>query len=370
MAKHILDGMNLEQVLDFAELHQLDKNHDEELGLILLDYNQINTPKHSAPSWQCRGVIYDIDSKKVVCRPVDRFFNLGESPAQQDRFNWDNFTAFEKVDGSLIKVWFWNGEWHIGTRGTMFADSMCWNTLTPEAEQISFRDLFLRTLGMTSEDWFSWSSKTLDTSFTHLFELCTNENRVVTKYDTDRIYAITSVHNESGMNMFTMHQKEFNAVGIMEIPKHDVSSKDGIQEKANQLRNLVEGFVLWDGHNRIKVKSEIYVAAHHLRGNNSMNPRRALDIVFKGEVDEVLAYFPEWTDYLRGWQDKWDNLLVDTVIAWEDFKHIESQKDFALAIKDLPSKSILFEKRKDPSKTIKEHLNGTRDGYKYSLMGV
>ena len=113
MAKHILDGMTLEQVLEFAELHQLDKNYDEDRGLILLDYNQINTPKHAAPAWQCRGVIYDLEFQQVVCRPVDRFFNLGGSPAQQDNFNWNNFTAFEKVDGFLIKVWFWNGQRHI-----------------------------------------------------------------------------------------------------------------------------------------------------------------------------------------------------------------------------------------------------------------
>lgn len=369
---HIVEGMDLEQVKEFAESLSLACKIHETFPLVLLDYSQIDTPKNDPRGWDCRGVIYNYETKKVVCRPMARFFNLGEQPDQQDNFNWNCYTAMEKVDGSLIKVWFHEEteQWQIATRGTMFADSKCWNTLTPEAEQITFRELFLRTIGMNDQQWVEWSNATFQEGFTYLFELCAMDNRVVTRYDTDRVYELCAVSNHHGTNMFNMHMKEFRQAGILPVPIHPMHSREEIQQKANELKNLTEGFVLWDGRNRIKVKSEIYVAVHHMRGESGMNPRRALDIVFKGEVDEVSLYFPEWEEYLRGWQQKWEMLIVDTIVNWHEHKMIESQKDFALAIKDLPSKSILFEKRKNPDVKIRELFNNARENYKYGLMGV
>jgi hypothetical protein len=369
---HLIEGMNLEEIKEFAAGLSLACKVHETQPLVLLDYSQIDTPKNDPSGWDCRGVIYNHETKKVVCRPMSRFFNLGEQPVQQERFNWNSYTAMEKVDGSMIKVWFYedSGEWEIATRGTMFGESNCWNTLTPEAEQISFRDLFLRTLGMSSEQWVSWAEKNLDKNFTYIFELCAMDNRVVTRYETDRIYEICAVSNFYGTNMFNLHMKEFREAGIMPIPLHPMHSRDEIQQKANELKNLTEGFVLWDGKNRIKVKSEIYVAVHHMRGESGMNPRRALDIVFKGEVDEVVVYFPEWEEYLRGWEQKWNRLMLETINAWLGNHHLETQKEFALAIKDIPAKSILFEKRKNPQTSISDLFQNTRENYKYGLMGV
>lgn len=373
MSQHFMVGFAREEVEQFAASRLMNIKFDDEYNLVLLDYSQIDTPKNDHHTWDCRGIIYDHGTGQVVCRTMPRFFNLGEMGDLHQNFRWDGFTAFEKVDGSMIKVWYHpqRAQWFIATRGTMYAESECWNTLVPDAGKITFRDLFLRTLNIyDDEQWDAWSKSTLDVGFTYIFELCCSENRVVTRYANDRIYDICAICNDTGMTMFSTKRKEFAEVGILEVPQHSITSREHIQEQANALKDLVEGFVLWDGHMRIKVKSATYVAVHHMRGEGGMSPKRAMDIVLKGEVDEVVAYFPEWEEYLRTWEAKWRDVHDSAIAAWESVKDIESQKDFALAIQHLAGKSALFTKRKNPEMSFEQIFGDMRDSHCYNLVGA
>ena len=54
---------------------------------------------------------------QYVCRPFDKFFNVGEVNAAD--IDWSTAQVREKVDGSLMKIWFDNGDWHLSTNGTL-----------------------------------------------------------------------------------------------------------------------------------------------------------------------------------------------------------------------------------------------------------
>ena len=98
------------------------KEYKEE-GLIVLNYNMFVTPKDNEFGKQCRGVILDTKAFNYVCRPFDRFFNHGEEGAGVG-LNWakHKISVREKVDGSLVKVYWWNNQWNVATRGTAFAE--------------------------------------------------------------------------------------------------------------------------------------------------------------------------------------------------------------------------------------------------------
>jgi tRNA splicing ligase len=50
-----------------------------ESGLVVLNYNQINSPKYDPIVMECRGLILDSkDSWKIVAKSFRRFFNYGE----------------------------------------------------------------------------------------------------------------------------------------------------------------------------------------------------------------------------------------------------------------------------------------------------
>lgn len=65
----------------------------------------------------CRGLVTD-DKGNVVARPFKKFFNIEEG-----RFTpTEKFEVFEKMDGSLGIVFWYNNEWHIATRGSFTSD--------------------------------------------------------------------------------------------------------------------------------------------------------------------------------------------------------------------------------------------------------
>ena len=54
--------------------------------------------------WQC------------VARPFDKFFNHGEDLAAD--VDWDTAVAYEKLDGTLVFLYEYDGEWLVGSTGT------------------------------------------------------------------------------------------------------------------------------------------------------------------------------------------------------------------------------------------------------------
>lgn len=44
---------------------------------------------------------------RVVCRPFDKFFNSKEAEHKLEPLDWATARAYEKVDGSLIKCYFY-----------------------------------------------------------------------------------------------------------------------------------------------------------------------------------------------------------------------------------------------------------------------
>ena len=55
-----------------------------------------------------RGVILDPEAKRVVASPFPKFFNVGE---KADSIPNLPFETFEKLDGSLIILFYHKGEW-------------------------------------------------------------------------------------------------------------------------------------------------------------------------------------------------------------------------------------------------------------------
>jgi len=70
-------------------------------NLVLLDYDQIESPKTHPIVVECRSLILAMDTLEVVSRKFDRFFNLGEAPELYQDFDFDRAVVMEKADGCL-----------------------------------------------------------------------------------------------------------------------------------------------------------------------------------------------------------------------------------------------------------------------------
>ena len=65
---------------------------------------------------EARGIIIDITEQRVVCWPFDKFFNVQEQYAAD--IDWQSARVLEKIDGSMIKLFWYKGAWHFATSST------------------------------------------------------------------------------------------------------------------------------------------------------------------------------------------------------------------------------------------------------------
>lgn len=318
-------------------------------GVWVVDYCQINSPRLHPVVDECRGIVICRETLKVVCWPFRRFYNLGEYPENEKSFDWKTAHCSNKEDGSLIKTYFFDGKWRIATRGTAFGNNTITN-LIGESCEISFRDLFLRAIGMDYRQFQLDMSMRYREDCNVFFELCTKENRVVTRYEQDKVFCL-GIRGANDPAVAPMTQ--VLCVHYFLCPawawtaeEHPMSTFDEALHYTQGLKDLKEGLVLCDGNGkRLKVKSPTYVIAHHVRGN-SMNGKRAVDLIVMNEHHEFISYFPEYEEFIMKFSERLDKLKSDCGFYTYNLKDVESQKDFAMAVKDLPFSGILFSMRK------------------------
>jgi T4 RnlA family RNA ligase len=306
-------------------------------GLIVLSYNQINSPKTHPVVMECRGLILEyVDSEfKVVCRPFKRFFNHGEAPDTLTDFSFDRSEVMEKPDGSLIKCFHHDGKWEIATRGTAYAESENYTGA-------KFRSMVLESLSMDETEFqYECSHSGLDVNATHLYEFTSPDNRIVTPYEKAELVYLGSVCSETG-SIF-----DGNTLSVRDAESYPLSSLEDCVKAAAELDGLKEGFVVRDlkSGQMVKIKSPLYVAAHHLRGDHGLTPKKIIKLVVTNETAEYLSYFAEDEVKVKPYQLQWDIIKASITIEYEANKLIDDKKEFALKVKDLPYSAVLFQSK-------------------------
>lgn len=306
---------------------------------VVLNYSQIDSPKTHPVVVECRGIILD-NEHNVICRPFDRFFNLGEAPNTQASLNMAKAITFEKVDGSLIKIYHHKNKWEIATRGTAFAESNC------NGFDMSFRELVLKALQTDEQGFQERANMFLNKDVTYCAEVTSMENRVVTRYNGYQLHYLGARVTSTGEYVREQELENVLSFGAKNIKKYSFENNEQAIAAVNALGGLQEGFVVWqDGVPIAKIKADAYVAVHHIRGDG-LTPKRISELVLSGEEEEYLTYFNEDRVHIQPYIDAFERLKVDIVSVWEDVQNIAKQKEFALAIKDKVFAPAIFTARK------------------------
>jgi len=108
---------------------------------VLLKYNQIDSDMSKEEVQDCRGLILEKDTWKVMSLAFRKFFNSAEGHAS--RVDYLTAWIWEKCDGSLIQLyWDWNeGKWFAGTTGMAEAEGE-----VNDKANTSFAKLFWETI--------------------------------------------------------------------------------------------------------------------------------------------------------------------------------------------------------------------------------
>jgi T4 RnlA family RNA ligase len=337
-----LSGSWKDRISHVANEHGLDTSINEELGLCIFNYCQINSVKTDKLAQQCRGLILELDTWNIVARSFDRFFNLGECVELQKDFDWSNYFCNEKIDGSLMSLWNYNGTWFVSTRGS-FADQK------PNGASLTWAEMFWGAFG--NKDVL----KLLNSDYTYVFEFVSPYTKVVREYPNIDIVLLSVVDNKYGelspvrVN-FVSSQYGFKRpqVYTFKSPKEILDWLDCNGE----FDPTFEGFVLRDASGlRIKVKSQKYVLLHRTRNNGQiLLPKNLVPYILNNEIDELIVYFNDLIPIVENIKQKLEIELSELLSIYDRFKNLDSQKDFANSVKGFKFSSILFKARKTGEK--------------------
>lgn len=338
----LLNGGTLEDLK--ARYHVQARPHGVYPNLVSLKYNQVESPMGEPIVQRCRGIVLDRDDDwRAISRPFDKFFNYGEGHAAP--IDWSTAVVQEKLDGSLMSVYHYDGAWHVASSGTPDAGG------DVNGSDFTFADLFWQVF---EEKGYALPA---DEDTTYMFELMTRWNRVVVPHAENRLVLIGIRNRDTGAEDSVYAPSNITWDIVKSFPLHTATDIERTFQTLDPLKQ--EGYVVVDSaFRRVKVKHPGYVAIHHMR--DGFGPKRALEIVRTGESSELLTHFPEWKPDVDRIRFEFDGLVEELEATYERIKAAETQKAFALEATKTRCSAALFQLRAGKVASVREALAGMR----------
>lgn len=230
---------------------------------------------------QARGIVVD-DLGNVVSRPFNKFFNLSEGKTNVT----DDYVIYEKLDGSFIQLFYYEGVWVVSSRGSFTSEQAVW----------------------AQEMLENYNLDLLSTEFTYCFELIKKENRIVVKYNFEGLILTGAFHICSGIEI------EIDLIPIFEKVER-YSSDASLLELHTLIKDDEEGFVIrFSNGERCKIKGAEYLRLH--KAMSEMSTTAVWECLKNGtSVTEKLQDFPdEWFHLIREYEQELIQNSIDLFI--------------------------------------------------------
>lgn len=334
-------------IVTYLKKHGFDKTvNDFKLKIksypskILFKYDQLVSPAIMAnkEAQECRGIVLEKGTWKLLSMAFEKFFNSGESNAHS--IDWETARVLEKLDGSLLSVYYdWNDlTWYAATTGTANGEGEINNKLGT-----SFNKLFWETV----KEKYNLDASKLTKGYTYAFELTTPYNIVVKPHGESSATLLTV------RNLETLEEVSFDelteiakSLGVPRVKQYDLSANN-VGVLLNTFKDMVwhdEGYVVVDANfNRVKIKNPAYVAVHHLKGKTAEH--NIMAIVKTNEIEEFATTFPDRKDELFKLKENYDKLVEHLNDAWDELKECrpknitpQEKKKYAQAVFEVCAK--------------------------------
>lgn len=331
-------------------------------NMVLFKYDQVNSDFHEPIVREARGIILENKTWKILRLAFYKFFNYGEELAPKN-LNWVLASGTEKIDGSLMSVFWYNGHWRLASNGTIDAfkamvsvfDAM--GTLTDE--KISFGEIFESVMPLSAFEDFN-----MDINVCYTFELTSPKTQVVIKYDKPGLHIISARYMNTLIEEYypaKLLPDEMIEKYHIQIPQRvQCGNMDEYRKFVDEMGDDHEGIVVFDGIERVKMKTSEYLVRHYYKCNG-VNLERLANVVTANEDSEFLSYFPEYEESVKKLHKYVDRL-----------KKFADTCDGNLAVFDVDLFGIMNniidpkERRKQFASWVMEHFGN--DPYKKGLL--
>lgn len=290
---------------------------------------------------QSRGIILDKNQNwKIISYPYDKFFNYGER--KTNIFDWKNINIFEKLDGSIITLYYYNKSWNIQTNGTPDGKTPIHN------KNVTFEQLFWKIF---KEKKYKLPTKI---NYCYIFELVSPLNRIIVNYKKSDVilHGIRCLDDLKEFSVIKFDTLNWNVVRTIKLDNN-------INKIIKYVNNLDgknnEGIVICDNNfRRLKIKNEEYlrIAYSYLSGNPSL--KTLLKVIFEDEVSEFVTYNQNKITIINEilLVLKLIKSIINNKFHELSFIQFKSTKELAKHIENLWYKSYIFSKVKNPDTNL------------------
>lgn len=260
--------LDLNLMQGYLDKGLITKNDHPSLPLLIWNY----TPKTQYERvWDkvtilCRSLVTDLNGA-VVAKSFDKFFNIEEETC----LPCESFNVYEKLDGSLILVFWYEDNLVVSSRKSFCSDH------AREALEI------LKNYDISC----------LEKNKSYSFELIVPWNRIVCDYGNSRkLVLLAKFDNEGNEYDINEYEDKFPLARVFEF--------DSLNEIKKNIPSNEEGYVIkFKGGKRVKIKGEEYVRMHKLL--SSVTESSILDMLSDGrhqELENILFLLP---DEIHNW---------------------------------------------------------------------
>jgi hypothetical protein len=352
--KFLRDGNSIESLTEKFAINS--KRHLKYTNLVLFKYDQVKSDFTNDIVRECRGIILDeTNDWSIVSRSFDKFFNVQEGNAA--KIDWATAKVLEKVDGSLITLFNYKNAWHCSTTGTPDACGPV------QDFGFTFAELFWKT--------FSDTPLPDDTFKCFFFELTSPYNKIVVRHSEPSLTLLGARCMKTQQELTAQQASKFFP-NIKLVKEFSLGNINDILATLEHMPLTQEGYVIVDkDFNRIKAKSPAYTAAHHLLDSLGSSRRALVEVVLKGEIDEVIAVLPEFKDDLLEMRSRLDAIVYDLEKSYEEIKDISLQKDFAkiAVLSRCPGALFAVRAKKEYAKDFISYIRSLHIDSAVSLLG-
>lgn len=283
----------------------------------------------------CRGLVIEDETNKIIAKGFSKFFNASEHGFEhiQNRMKRLKYNIYEKLDGSLIVLFNYNGEWVTSTNGSFDSD----------------QSLLSKKL-LTDE-----MLNTLDKEFIYLLEYISPLNKIVINYESEELILLAILNRKNNFSEISLDSK---------LNKSCFKKVEKVKIKENLLSNLQsitflnipnkEGFVIvFEDGFRVKLKFEEYVRLHKIK--TELSDKSIL--LFLSEGSSVIEKLKDIPDELHTWIyktelkfKKWYSRYYNySKLVYEKFSSVEDQKEFSKKVSSKLHSNLIFNIRNNKS---------------------
>ena len=263
-----------------------------------------------------RGTCFLTESKKLISRPFPKFFNVGEKEdTQENCIDWNNINFYEKFDGSMAVPVLINNKIFWKTKNSFFSDVA-----------IKIQNFYENN---ASSVYGHKNLKRILKRFTPIFEYVAPHNRIVLEYEKEELVYLGHRSLEDGNYVPTSPSKT--------VSKDEIKAMKGI-----------EGFVIHDGCNLYKMKTDEYFEHHKIVSD--FNPKAIIKASLDETIDDILAIVKQLGFTLRFYQiqELRDETLKEKLkinnevqVAWNSVQPFKNdRKEFAQKVNETIRKEI------------------------------